>query len=105
MHRVLSGLNFGDEREVDHEDGDGLNNTRRNLRIASHAQNQANKGARCDNASGLKGVYFCSDRNKYRAQIRVNGRLVSLGQYSTAEMASSAYIAAAKIHFGEFAHV
>jgi hypothetical protein len=40
MHRVLLGITSG---EVDHVDGDGLNNTRANIRPCSRAQNVANR--------------------------------------------------------------
>jgi len=43
MHRVIAGLDRFDPREVDHKDGNGLNNTRNNLRIYSRQQNAQNQ--------------------------------------------------------------
>ena len=42
MHREILGLSLGDGMETDHRNGDGLDNRRDNLRVATHAQNQAN---------------------------------------------------------------
>ena len=54
MHRVISACPEG--QEVDHIDGDGLNNRRSNLRNATKAQNAYNVGPRRTNTSGYKGV-------------------------------------------------
>ena len=56
MHRQILGLLKGDRRTGDHADGDTLNNTNDNLRIASAAQNTQNQGLRSSNTSGFKGV-------------------------------------------------
>ena len=39
MHRQIMGLWWGDKREVDHLDGDGLNNQRYNLEVVTHKEN------------------------------------------------------------------
>lgn len=85
---------------IDHADGDPLNNRLENLRQASRSQNRANSGANRGRTLP-KGVYRSGSR--FQAQVRVRGRLIALGSFSTATEASSAYQAAAREHFGEFA--
>jgi hypothetical protein len=103
MHRVLTDAAPGEQ--VDHRDGDGLNNCRANLRIASHAQNQHNRGPLRTNASGYKGVHFRLDNHNWRAVIIANRRTYRLGVFATAEEAAHAYDAAAlKLH-GPFARL
>lgn len=106
MHRDILGLVYKDGVKVDHRDGDGLNNTDRNLRAnISSSQNIANSRRRKDNTSGYKGVTRHRPTGKWRARIGVDGRRVSLGLYPTSAAAHKAYVSAAKIHFGEFARV
>lgn len=103
MHReVLSVL---PSMEVDHKDGDGLNNTRDNLRPATEHQNQCNRTATRKNASGYKGVTWHKGNRKWRAQIVVNGKAKHLANCVTAEDAARAYDAAARELHGEFAKV
>jgi hypothetical protein len=90
-------------REVDHRDGDGLNNAWRNLRKATRAQNSANTPRHTDNRAGFKGVYQRGQR--FVAMIRRDKRGRYLGTYDTPEEAHAAYAAAAQKHFGEFARV
>jgi len=86
--------------EVDHKNGDPLDNRRQNLRLCTHAQNQHNTGLSCVNTSGFKGV---SKRGKrWKAQIRINGKQTYLGTYDTPEEAGAAYDAAALKVQGEF---
>lgn len=85
---------------IDHIDGNPSNNALNNLREATQAQNCQN--ARGKNArAGVKGAY--RKRNKWTSTIRVAGVNIHLGCFDTAEDASSAYAAAAKKYFGEFA--
>lgn len=83
--------------DVDHRNGETLNNRWRNLREATRSQNMANQGAQANNALGLKGVSRCGRR--YRAQVQKR----YLGCFDTAEEAHAAYRVAAREHFGEFA--
>jgi hypothetical protein len=91
--------------QLDHIDGDRVNNRADNLRAVTHAQNQHNAGRRSDNASGFKGVSWQRRGLKWAAQIRVKGKKVSLGHFDTPEAAHAAYCEAAKFHHGEFAKI
>lgn len=100
MHRVI--MNAGEGIQVDHIDGNPLNNTRENLRICKQSQNNAN-AAYPVSSSGYRGVY--QDKKRWRARIWVNKRGLSLGVYNSKEEAAAAYDAAARRHFGAFATV
>lgn len=91
---------------VDHIDGNGLNNTRANLRPATAGQNAANRQTRIDSASGFKGVYANKGRGKpWRAQICVNYQKRHLGLFDTAEEAGHAYDDAATEAHGPYARL
>lgn len=102
MSRILDRELLPSER-VDHKDGNGLNNRRNNLRLATHTQNMQNRKKHKNNTTGYKGVF--KNGKKYIARIRVNGKLLSCGTYETPELAARAYDNAALIHFGEFARL
>ena len=103
MHRLLLGLT-DPEIKTDHRDGNGLNNTRENIRACSHAQNMRNTGAYATNTSGFKGVHWHKQRRKWQASIKVNGKRKSLGLYITPKEAYMAYCKAAIEMHGEFAN-
>lgn len=88
---------------VDHRDGNRSNNRFINLRLATRSQNASNSKLRTDNSSGYKGVY--RHGNKWRAEIRVDGKLERIGSYNTPEEAADAYQERAQQYFGEFARV
>jgi hypothetical protein len=104
-HRLIWLYMTGDwpPDEIDHRDGDGLNNRWLNLRQATDVQNCQNRRVRVDNALGVKGVYLDRESGRYRAQIQVAGRKVHLGRFDTPDQAGRAYARAARKHFGEFA--
>ena len=87
--------------EIDHRDGNGLNNQRSNLREATKSQNQYNKGVQRNNTSGYKGVSWNKQHNAWIAYHHVNGRQVYLGYYDVEENAAKAYDAAAVELHGE----
>lgn len=90
--------------KTDHKDGDGLNNARDNLRVATHTQNQqARHALKADKTSKFKGVCLRKDINKWQASIRNLGKLISLGCYGCEEDAARRYDAAAIKYFGEYA--
>lgn len=100
MHQVI--LKLKAPLEVDHRDGDGLNNTRSNLRPATRRENQGNSKKRTG-TSKFKGVSYSSANAKWRSQIRVNGKNTFLGFYASETEAATAYDAEARTCFGEFA--
>ena len=89
MHSLLCPVPTG--MEVDHVDGDPLNNTRNNLRACTRSQNQFNKGKYKNNTSGYKGVGYIQRTGRWRVRINVNRETIYLGNYETKEFAASVY--------------
>ncbi len=85
-------------KDIDHIDGNRLNNNIENLREATHQQNMQNSKIQKNNKSGYKGVHFNKRSKKWRAKIQ--GKLI--GSFDTPELAYEAYQEKAKIIFGEF---
>lgn len=85
VHRLIFLYMTGSypEHDVDHEDGDRLNNSWKNLREATRQENLKNVGIRSDNSSGVTGVSFRKDIGKFTAYIEVNGKRVRLGNFET----------------------
>jgi len=86
--------------EIDHKNGDSLDNSWNNLRAAIPSQNSKNKNVYRNNILGVKGV--CKYRNKYKAQIMIGGAVQYLGLYNTVEEASYVYETAAKAYHDDF---
>ena len=96
-------MNTPDNLEIDHIDGNRLNNQRSNLRLATSSQNKMNRGPRKDNKSGYKGVSWHKQRDKWTSRIMANGKYLSLGLFDNIFEAVRAYNLAAKKHHKEFA--
>lgn len=102
MHRVILGLT-DPEINVDHINGNRLDNQRHNLRICSHAENMRNMKLNSKNTSGFKGVVFRKDSGLWRARITFNGKRITLGHFNTAEEAAHAYNEACIKYHRDFA--
>ena len=89
--------------EIDHKNGNRLDNRISNLRLANRTQNAVWSKLRKNNTSGFRGVRWMPNRQKWVARIKVNYRYIHLGCYTNKEQAAKAYDCAAKKHFGEFA--
>lgn len=104
LHRFI--LSAPRDLEVDHVNGDPLDNRRCNLRLATAQENARNQG-KTHGRSRYKGVSFRMDLRSrpWVAKLKVSGRTVHLGYFATEEEAARAYDAAAKRFFGEFARL
>jgi hypothetical protein len=103
-HRLAWYMNHGvlPKQQIDHIDQKTPNNAISNLRPCTNSQNNMNKGKQENNTSGFRGVSWIKQRQKWQAQIRINGRLKYLGAFTTPQEASAVYEAKSKELFGEF---
>jgi len=90
MHRLIMGAEPGDP-QVDHENQNGLDCRRHNLRFITHAGNQRNKSTW--NRCGIKGIYK-TPSGKYGARITINYKVFHIGTFTTPEEAGAAHQAA-----------
>ena len=101
MHRYIMKAQKG--QQIDHWDGDGLNNCRYNLRFSTQQQNVFNQKPTGKGTSKYKGVSKSKGADKWYACIKFNGKTINLGLYQNEADAALAYDAAAKCLFGVFA--
>lgn len=86
---------------IDHANGDGMDNRWVNLRICDVSQNMANKRVQSNSTTGVKGVHALRT-GKYRARVQFRGKHTDLGVFDTIAEAKAAYDAAAKFIHGRF---
>jgi len=87
---------------VDHINGNGLDNRRGNLRLATTAQNMA-AAPFYHSISGYRGVVLAKASGRFRALIKSNQKQIVLGTFDTAEEAARAYDQKALDLWGSFA--
>jgi len=105
MHRFILGLSSADHIQVDHVDGNGLNNTRANLRIATNSQNGMNRRKCSGYTSIYKGVSWLKIKRRWLAQIMLNKKNIRLGSFIDEKDAARAYNEAALKFFGQYARL
>ncbi len=104
LHRFIWNLSGrGDAPQIDHVDGNPLNNSESNLRSATRAENARNQQRRRDNSSGLIGVVWNKSACKWAAKISVDGKRKHLGYFADPAEASRVRDVAAQKYHGQFA--
>jgi hypothetical protein len=97
MHRYLMGACA--DVQIDHRDGNGLNNTRANLRVATAAENSRNRQGRGESLhSGVRKI-----NGAWSAFVSPDGMEIYLGRYQTELEAAGVAAAAAQRVYGAFA--
>jgi hypothetical protein len=103
MHRLI--MKTPRELEVDHKDGDGLNNQKHNLRNCTRLQNVLNQMTQQTNkTSKYRGVLWNAER-RWRVQIQYKSKVYYLGYFDCEEEAARCWDKKAKELFGEFARL
>lgn len=90
---------------IDHVNGNVADNSKENLRIATHRENVRNSKLGSRNTSGTTGIYWHKRDKKWTAGIGVDGKLVNLGYFSDKTAAIVAYERASIDLHGEFGKI
>lgn len=101
LHRYIMPVPNG--MDIDHVNGDGLDNRRGNLRCATRAENNYNSRKRSGGTSIYRGVSWHGPCKKWHARFSINGKSKYLGVYESEELAAAAYNKEAEKHAGQFA--
>lgn len=101
MHKQIMRAEKG--QQLDHKDGNGLNNQKSNLRFSTQQQNTFNRKVTGRGTSKFKGVCWNRRAKKWHALIGYNHKRYHLGYFKSEIEAAKAYDAKAKKLFGEFA--
>ena len=102
MHKLI--LDYFGFSDIDHINGNALDNRKQNLRICSRQQNIRNK-KKCNKicSSQYKGVWFRKDTQKWSSEITVDYKKICLGCFVNEVDAAKAYNEVAREYFGKFA--
>jgi hypothetical protein len=88
-HRLIWAYHNGPAKlNIDHANGNTFDNRIENLRECTTAENQYNQVKSKANTSGLKGVNWCKQKQKWRARIRVDGKEFHVGFFNSVENAA-----------------
>jgi hypothetical protein len=103
MHREIT--NAPEGMDVDHINGDRVDNRRENLRLCTRSENLMNSRKRDNKSSKYKGVSFFKPVKMWRAYYQLNGRQKTIGYFRDEICAALAYNEAAIATYGEFARL
>jgi len=106
VHRIIYYMYHGhidDTMQIDHIDGNPVNNRIENLRLVTRSQNQHNQKIPKNNTSGVKGVGWNKAKMKFKANLMKNNKNIHLGFYDTKEAAEKAITEAREKIHGEYA--
>jgi hypothetical protein len=96
LHRLISDAPGG--LDVDHINGNKLDNRKCNLRLVTRGQNNQNqKISRSNTKSNVRGVAWFSRDKKWRAYVNFNGKQIHLGYFDTKEAAAISASKARKV--------
>ena len=98
LHRVI--MNCPNDMEVDHIYHNTLDNRRSELRIVTRSQNNINHKLQNNNTSGYRGVGRYGKSIKWRAQIKINGKIKYLGHHDNIHDAARVRNLAARMYHG-----
>lgn len=103
LHRVAWVIHYGvwPSGQIDHMNGNGLDNRLENLRDSTHTQNQRNQRIHRKNTTGVRGVSPYTRTGQFQASIWFNGKRLYLGRFDTIEAAASARAAAEARYWAE----
>lgn len=101
MHRML--MIPEDGKQIDHINGDKLDNRKANLRVCTNGQNHMNIKKYAGKTSKYKGVWWNKERGKWQTDIKLDKKKRYVGRFEDENEAGLAYNAAAIALFGEFA--
>jgi len=89
-HRLVWFLTFGTwpKEEIDHWNGNGLDNRLSNLREVTSQENHHNQRMSIRNTSGVTGVYWDKSRQKWRVLIKIAGKSIHLGRFNNLQDAA-----------------
>lgn len=102
MHRLIMEAPTG--MDVDHKNGNTLDNRRSNLRICTRQENLRNRH-KIRGFSKFKGVRWHKQNRNWRAGIKVDSKDIHIGCFKSEILAAKAYNKAAKKYFGEYARL
>ena len=97
MHKFLGYKNH------DHKNRNKLDNRKQNLRCCTEQENNMNKSKPSNNTTGIIGVTYRKDMDKFQVQLGLNNKCIYLGIYSDIVDAIEARLKAESKYFGEFA--
>lgn len=103
LHRLITDVPR--KIQIDHINGNRLDNRRENLRFCTNAENGKNRKISKNNTSKFKGVFFYKKGNSWRSMIRVDGRRIFLGDFGSAEAAYEAYCKASSEFHKNFGRI
>ena len=102
FHHLILNFKYDNNCEIDHINGNGLDNRFHNLRITTKTQNNCNKCKLSNNKTNVAGIYFDTSRNKYAVDIKCRGKRIRLSRYDNINEAVYVRVLAEKYLFGEY---
>lgn len=103
FHRIVMNVLNDKNIYVDHINKNTHDNRKQNLRLCTHQENDCNNNLYKNNTSGIIGVSYIREKNKWRASITYNRKTILLGYFENINDAIKVRVNAEKKYFKEFA--